>query len=301
MSSKVFRPLCLTALCSAIGLAGCGHGGLGGTTCSSDDAMAATGKLIKTQVEADAIAKVKQDDGSYTVPASSIRASVALLKVTLDEIRTIKSDPNSSKKFCTANAKVVFPLNVIDEADKARSLSNQDTVEKLADASDVQRNADSFTFSADYDVQPTDNKQETFAESDSLDPQLQFLSDVIVYALLKPALQNQQIIQQQQAAQQQGLKIQASQAALAQATADNKLSNQTINAAWNAIDPDTRSQILADQRAWIASKAANCSVQAAAASTDPTDREAARLKCDTSANSDRMTWLRQYMPPSIGQ
>ncbi|MBF5090581.1 DUF1311 domain-containing protein [Novosphingobium sp. NBM11] len=86
------------------------------------------------------------------------------------------------------------------------------------------------------------------------------------------------------------------QAAHDKAAADNKLSTQGITAAWNAIETSTRADILPQQRAWIKSKDANCSVEAASASLDQTEQETARLKCDTEANRSRIEWLKQYLP-----
>lgn len=86
------------------------------------------------------------------------------------------------------------------------------------------------------------------------------------------------------------------QAAHDRAAADNKLSTQGITAAWSAIETSTRADILPQQRAWIKSKDANCSVEAASASLDQTEQETARLKCDTEANRSRIEWLKQYLP-----
>lgn len=86
------------------------------------------------------------------------------------------------------------------------------------------------------------------------------------------------------------------QAAHDKAAADNKLSTQGIMAAWNAIETSTRADILPQQRAWIKSKDANCSVEAASASLDQTEQETARLRCDTDANRSRIEWLKKYLP-----
>lgn len=293
------------SLVSVLGLVSCSKLPGGDTGCTSPDALSVTSKLIDDQIEKDVTAKSKQADGSYSVSPSAIRAAIAQLKISIDDIRTTKSDPNSTKKFCAGTAKIVFPINAVDDADKARSMASLNAVSALADTANVQRNADAFTFPIEFDVQPTDDKKSVFVESDSIGGQMDFLAEVLEFDLLKPVLQNQATVQQQALQQQtqlqQQAQQQASQAALAQATADNKLSVQTINAAWQSINADTRSQILDAERAWIAAKAANCNVQAASASTDPTDNETARLKCDTEANGARMQWLKQYMPSLDGQ
>jgi uncharacterized protein YecT (DUF1311 family) len=134
--------------------------------------------------------------------------------------------------------------------------------------------------------------------------QIAFVSEIVGSYLMKDKLQNQALAQQQAAQQlalqQKTLEQQAEQSGQDQAAAENKLSEQTINATWNAIDQETRSQILDVQRAWIKAKAANCNIQAASASTDPILKETARLACDTSANQARIVWLKQYLPQPTG-
>ena len=243
----------------------------------------------------------KSADGTvFALPESSIRAGINLLTISFTDIRTTRVDPNSTKRFCTGTAKVVFPLNAIQDADTARTAAHMDTVNAIAQAAGVQRGADSFSFPIDFDVQPTDDRKNTFAESSTIDVQTGFLAELIDSYLVKPKIENQllatQQAQQAQAQQQQALAQQASQAALDQAGAEDKLSAQTVNATWSAIDEATRNQIIDVQRAWVRSKAATCNIQAAGASIDPTDKETARLKCDTAANQERLTWLNQYVP-----
>jgi len=266
------------------------------TTCSSPDAVSVTQSLISQEVEKAATNGVKRPDGSYAVSPSNVRATVALLKISIDQIRTTKSDPNSTKRFCTGSVKVVVPVNILQDAEKARSLSNASNLDSLAEGANIQRNADAFTFQLDYAVQPTDDRKNTYAESDALGPYVSFFSETLASALMKASIEGQAAAEQQAQEQQAEAQRQVSEAALQQAQADNKLSTQTISAVWKAIYPETRAQILDAQRAWIAAKTANCTVQSAGASTDPMDRETARLKCDTAANQDRTNWLRQYLP-----
>ena len=73
-----------------------------------------------------------------------------------------------------------------------------------------------------------------------------------------------------------------------------KLTIQVTNAAWQAIEPGVRRQILPLQRAWIAKVKADCHLEAAGASTDATEIETARLNCEARANQSRVGELRQY-------
>lgn len=282
------------AFLAMIAVSGCGH--QTDVTCSSDDGVGATINMIRETIEKDSLAKSKQDDGTYLTSPSKIRATLALLKIVINDIRTSKIDPNSTKKFCVGNAKITVPIQILNDADSARSMANLNSVEQLADVANVQRSADNLTFSIDYSVQPTDDKKSTYAESDSIGPQMQFVAEVISSALIKSKIENQKTAQQQEVQQQQFAQKQAIIAENNQAKVDNRLSGQAIGAAWNAIDIDTRSRILPIQRVWISAKVAECNVRAASASTDSVEQDTARLKCDTEQNQARMDWLRQYMP-----
>jgi hypothetical protein len=131
-------------LLAAAGVASCNQ--ITDTSCTSSDAIGATTNLLETQIEKAAIAKAKQDDGSYSPEPAAIRAAVALMKFTFDDTRTTKADPNSTKKFCTSMTKVVFPLTDIQDADAARAMVNLNKIDDLAETAGIQRSADTFSF-----------------------------------------------------------------------------------------------------------------------------------------------------------
>lgn len=285
--------------CALAALCGCSAASLAeNTTCSTAAAVTTTGSLVKDQILKSAIAEAKTTP-DVPVEDSALRAAVNLLKVDITSIRTTKVDPNSTKRFCEAQAKVVVPLNVISDADRVRTLKNATSVNDAAAAASVERGADTFTFNISYDVQPTDDRTQIYAESDTVGGQAPFFGAVVVDYLMKPRVEAAMVaFQQQQQAQQQAqaqLAQQAAQQALDEAKAENTLSQQAINAVWTSIDPATRGQILDVQRAWVKGKTETCRLQAAAASTDPLQVETARIKCDTAANQQRQDWLKQYV------
>lgn len=287
--------------CAVAALCGCNAAAslAQNTTCSSTAAVNTTASLVKDQIQKSAIAYARSTP-DVPVQDAELRAAVNLLKVDLLSIRTTKVDPNSTKRYCEAQARVVAPLNVIADADRVRSLKNAVSVNDAASAASVERGADTFTFNLSYDVQPTDDRTQIYAESDTIGGQAPFFAAVLVDYVEKPRVEAAMVaFQQQQQAQQQAqaqLAQQAEQQALDEAKTENTLSLQSINAAWTSIDPSTRGQIVDAQRAWIKEKTANCRLQAAAASTDPLQVETARVKCDTTANQQREEWLKQYMP-----
>ena len=287
--------LAIVSACSVL-ISGCGLQNVGGATCSSQDSVNTAVDLIKQQIEKDASNKAKKNDGTFAVSLSSIRATISQLKIIIEDIRTTKSDPNSARKFCASTTKVTFPLKLLADAEDARNSQGQNNIGQLADTMNAHREADAIKFDMDYSVTPTDDKSKVYVESDSMSSQMDLLSEIVVWGLMKPAIESQKAAQQLQEQQQQIAQNQAVQASRNQEILNNKLSIQAIAASWSAIDSNTKVQILPQQRAWVASKDAECKVQAASSSTDPTEQEAARLKCDTAANLARVEWLRQYLP-----
>jgi uncharacterized protein YecT (DUF1311 family) len=65
--------------------------------------------------------------------------------------------------------------------------------------------------------------------------------------------------------------------------------------AWRALDPDTRQQLLPEQRIWIKRKDASCRVQGLQSSTDPTEQRAATLNCIASQTQARTSELQGYL------
>ncbi len=206
--------------------------------------------------------------------------------------RTTRKDPNSTKRFCEGMLNNSLPAEDLVNADEARSAAGLGTVTQLADANDVDREADTFSAKADFDVQPTDTGDKLFAETETKSPIMNVASEVLASSLLHNVLQQaaatQQEAQQTQQAQQNAALAEQKAANLNSAKTDNQLATQSILAVWRSITATTRAQLLPQQRAWARKKDADCRVEAATTSTDPTDMEVARLNCDTRVTQERI-------------
>jgi len=296
MNQRLRRIARLAALAAlGLALAGCEKRSV---ECTNDSATTTTIGIVRDALESATAKAMQNDDGSSSAPLSKIRAAIAQLAISIDDVRTTKKDPDSTKRFCTGTLKVRFPAGALDDAEKARAAAGLNTVSDLADADDVTRNADAFTSDIDYNVQPTDDGSRVYAETDRGNALFGFTSEVLASGLLRHAIEDakhaeQQAADQQNAAQQAALDAQH-QADLAAAKTENQLATQTIGATWKAIPDGIRHQLLPAQRAWIAKKDADCRVEAASSSTDPQEQEVARLGCDTRTTRERIDWLDQY-------
>jgi uncharacterized protein YecT (DUF1311 family) len=260
--------------------------------------MSTTIDVLRKALEKETETKTSSVANAEAVSKSNIRAAIAQIVFSFEDVRTTRQDPNSTKRFCEGTLKLRFPAEDLSNADEARAAAGVGTVTQLADSNDVDREADTFSDKADYDVQPTDTGDKIFAETETKSPLMNVASEVLASSLLHNVLQQAAAVQQQQQqvqqSQQNAAVAEQKAADLNSAKVDNQLATQSILAVWRAIPAGTRTQLLAQQRAWVRKKDADCIVEAATASTDPADKEIARLKCDTAATQERINFLQPY-------
>jgi uncharacterized protein YecT (DUF1311 family) len=279
-------------------VASCGSLTKPSLTCTNEDGVATTLEVVNGQVEKRVRNALKREDGTAIVGVAKIRATLKQLRLSIQDIRTSKEDPNSTKKFCTGRFRIVVPQEVLEDAEKGRELAEQGSVADLAEQQNFEAEANAFTSDISYDVQPTDDGDKVFSQVEDGDNIYSFVSGVVASHLARKALENEKAQQQQAVAAQQQEEAAAladqRSAALGEAKAENQLAEQTINEVWSNIPSDTRSSLLPLQRAWVKKKTADCRIEAAANSTDPQERESTRLRCDTRLTYERVSQLRGY-------
>ena len=277
-------------------LSGCG---VAATDCASESSREVITSIVREQVEKAAEADLSSEDGTKLAGAAKIRATVAELKVLIEDIRTTKKDPDSTKRFCAGTAKVVVPLAMIQDADQTRKLLDLPNVDSLLEQSGLKRSADSVTFDVEYSVQPTDKRDKIYGEIEGAAPAFTALGQVVAAHLARRDIEgaNQaQAVQEAAAAAETAKQTEAAQKAdLEMATAENKLANQQINALWKSLPEEARGQLLELQRAWVRKKTADCNIEAAGVSTEAMPKEAARLRCDTRLTMGRISELQSLM------
>ena len=295
----MLREVVVLLLASAT-LAGCGNAGnpfaekLG---CTSQSGQDTTVSIIKDQVEKVIFGDSEEAYGAV-ISKSKIRAALEQVKLTIEDVRTSKEDPNSTKKFCTGKLKMVFPDTMIADADKTREMQGVNTITQFADNTGAEREANAFTMDIDFNVQPTDDGEKVYSELENADAAPNFVSAVLgghlAFKTVQASHQQAQQEQQQAEQQEQAALTEQKQANLGEAKAENDLSTQTINAVWSAIPTDQRDQLLPLQRAWIKKKTADCKIEASQVSIDPAEKEAARLHCEARMNNERTGQLRRF-------
>lgn len=281
-------------------LAGCGSMKsmvAGKTSCLSEDGQSTAISVVKEAVQKQ-IANATNAEGEGA-PRSKIRAALEQIKFVFEDVRTTKEDPNSTKKFCSGKLKVSFPAEMIEDADKVAELTSSETIEKKADELEVERNANSFSIDVDFNVQPTDDGEKVYSEVENAVQTANFISQIVTGHLFrKPIEQAHREAEESaraQKEQEQAALNEQRQASYDEAKATYDLAVQSITTSWQALPSDVRERLLPLQRAWIARKDADCKVEAAGQSTDPTEREVSRLQCQTRLNNERTGEIKQLL------
>jgi len=277
-------------------LSGCGAAA---TDCASQASRDVITSIVREQVERAAEAELAAEDGTKLASASKIRATVAELKVLIEDIRTTKKDPDSTKRFCAGTARVVVPLSMIQDADQTRKLLDMSTVDNLLEQAGLKRSADSVTFDLEYSVQPTDKRDKIYGEVEGAAPMFTALGEIVGAHLARREIEGASQAQAAELAAAEAETAKQTEAAqkadLDLATAENKLANQQINTLWKNLPEEARSQLLELQRAWVRKKTADCNIEASGVSTEAMPKEAARLRCDTRLTMGRISELQSLM------
>ena len=283
---------------AAATLGGCDSLGSSSGECGSDDTRSLAIEVLTDGIE-DEIAGARDDNGSVIVARSKIRAALKQIEFRIADIRTTRSDPDSSAEFCTGTVSIIVDQEILDDAEETSSLIGFAGPGQMAQDLGFDRSADAFTIDIDYNVQPTDDNEKIFVEVDNGDPIISFGRDVLSAHLLHAQVTAQSAIQAAEAAKlerEQEAAVQEQQkAVLEEASAVQQLSEQSINAVWQALDPATRDELLPIQRAGIRRKAAECKIEGASESTEERARRAATAYCEARMNNEREEWLRRYL------
>lgn len=285
---------------ACVAISGCSQIADVTSSCSGPDASAVTLDIVRDQVR-----KLvgQQDNSDFAISASKIRATVQQLKLSIEDIRTTKDDPDSSKKFCSGQLTLSVPASMLTDANETREMAGLSSISDMADTANVETNANVFSAEIEFNVQPTDDGEKIYAELESGDEALAFIAELLSSHLLKSTISDAKAANDRMAAEQQAAETAAFQeqwaASLEEATAENKLAIDSVNAIWQAISPDDRSRLLAVQRAWGRRKDASCRVEAASSASSENDIEIARLRCDSREQNSRARELRQYAEQAI--
>lgn len=274
--------------------------------CGGLATISAVEDMLQKNLE-DSVRNQLDSEGSIDgYDSSKLRSGTKQIKVTLEDARTIKDDPDSSRKFCSARVQLALPNNVVEAADSTRALAQMDDVKKLAHQNRIERSGNKYGRELEFSIQPTDDGKKIIAETDDDSSLFSFLTEVFSAYLLSDEIRNRAIEADKLAAgeareakmledETEGAIKENALANLNEAKVENRLAVERINAIWGAIPKSTKARLLDLQRAWIRKTTAQCKVEAAGTSELSADRDAVRLRCETRAQAERARQLERFV------
>lgn len=274
--------------------------------CGGEATIAAVESMFQKELEKSVRNQLDAEGSLEGYDSAKLRTGTKKVKVTLEEVRTVRDDPDSSRQFCSARIMLKIPDNVIEAADNTRALAEMDNVKKLANQNRVERSGDKYGMELEYSIQPTDDGTKLIAETDGDSSLFIFLTELFASYLLSDEVRNNVIEAEKAVAAEErekrlaeeelngALQSEAS-ANLGEAKVQYKMSMDRINAIWGAIPKSTRNGLLPLQRAWIKKKEAACRVEAAGSDEQTGNREANRLRCDVRLTDARSNQLERFV------
>lgn len=272
--------------------------------CSSEQTQALIPNLIKEQTE-----KFLKTDEKLNAPAftntfnkidlSKARATVEQIKISVENIRTVKEDPNSTKKFCKATVKLTMPTELLASIEKSvervQALDSKEKIfdlKKVAQDNGFELNANVATRDFEYNSQASDDKKQVFVELEQSKPLTTFVAFLSMVDQMANKIETVVSEAKTQEAANQEAAIATAKAELDSAQRNNSAARQQINNLWNALPKDYQNALLAEQKAWVAQKKAQCGAVTAGETPDFNNSDSiskliGKLNCDTGMTNQR--------------
>lgn len=275
-------------LSAMIALVGC-NGLLSGqieAECGSEEARKLVDQLVKEELEVQVQGQLDSEVAIGSYDATALDNAVRKIKVTLEDIRTSRDDPDSSRLACRASVLLVLPGQVEKTANEARIMAELGSIVDVANQYKVKRQRGGFVSDFNYFVQPTDDGRKLFVEVDPDAPPIEFLSEVMTSFLMADEIRAEKIAEDREAAEAERMEREVEQAFVAEADAalnaaqvQRKLASDRIGAVWRAMPREAQRGLGALHNAWVQQMKASCAAQAAGTDERAAMRKAMELNC----------------------
>ena len=162
-------------------------------SCSSSE----TQDLMQKDLTEQAVRSITQKrddlyDGALIFGATKVRASLAEIRIVLENIKTVKQDPKSNVSSCTGQLKITVPTPMLADVDMARDSQYQIKIAQYAGQLAIENSRNAFTQTVDYSVKSLEDGKAGSIEFKST-PWVHLLDEIITAALLKPTLDHQEV------------------------------------------------------------------------------------------------------------
>lgn len=274
--------------------------------------------LVKTTFQKAVLNATKDSvQNSNNTDSANLRATINQITLLLDDIRTSKKDPQSTKNFCVGSLKATINADVISRANFVREHYSNKLVADDAFVQGIDFDANHTSYDIEYAVQPTDDGKKVFVELQNGTELASFLANVVIDASQKNDVQNQKSQQIKELAkaeatqkqqQQEAADAAAAATAIAQQEAQDSLAaisaeqekikaqldfkRKEFNTLWKSASADAQSSLTDDQAEWVKKRDEICIEKAKAAT--PERQEIVRMQCVTKLLGERYYEVKKY-------
>jgi hypothetical protein len=112
--------------------------------CGGEETIAAVEDMIQKELEKSVRKQLDSEGSVEGYDSAKLRTGTKKIEVKLEEVRTVRDDPDSSRQFCSARIMLKIPDNVVDAADSTRALAELDSVKTLANQHHVERMGEKY-------------------------------------------------------------------------------------------------------------------------------------------------------------
>lgn len=272
--------------------------------CGDPDAVTLLKEVLQKSIDSNA--KSFGEAFETRTSGSNIRASINELTTDISQIRTTKEDPQSTKNFCMGTLKVTIPVNMIENANFTREYYGELDVEEDAYQQDIDLDANALTYAAEYSVQPTDDGEFVFVETQNGSDLSNFIANIVVDANQKSNVQKQKAVENKSIAQAavdakkaeefaatEAKKVLASVAAeQAAVKAEMDYKRSEFNVLWKSASTSAQQSLTDNQVQWVKYRDETCVDEAKNA--ESVRQEIVRMECITRMLGERYYEVKSY-------
>jgi hypothetical protein len=159
--------------------------------CGDEAAVSTFKSLMLEGIEDGVKADVQKGVGAtgFAWDPAKARALISRLNVGVEDVRTIKKDPESTKRLCSASLIISGPSEMFENANKVRASVGYKDLLTFANSLDLKYEAGKTSQEVEYSAQPTDDGKKVFVESARNNKSIMFAVELVSGNLLKPLVE----------------------------------------------------------------------------------------------------------------
>ena len=277
-------------------------------------------ELVKSLLEDNTQSYVKNiaNNEDVVIDGSALRASTSQIKFNLEDVRTSKTKPNSTKIFSVAALSTVLDSETINRANFVNDYYGQADIHEKAFQQDIDMDGNVISYSIEYSIQPTDDGSNIYGQLQNGSELIDFISTEIVNSLQKNYVQAMKTQEQKddierEVSERKAMEAEAEVIAEAEAIADAEATNELVNVStekakakatmdfkrnefnelWSSASTETRESLAEGQKEWVVERDEICLSRAQEA--EVAWQEVVRMECISELLGDRYYQVKEYI------